>query len=118
MFRLFTLEGDRLVGVGPLGDIQWVHHTAMLGLAIGDPAYWGCGYGSDAVRLVLRYGFEELNPHKVWLTTSGFNVRAKRAFARAGFVHEGVQREIIERAGCRFDLLHYGMLRDEWLARR
>jgi RimJ/RimL family protein N-acetyltransferase len=72
----------------------------------------------STVRLLLRYGFEELNPHKVWLTTIGFNVRAQRTFERAGFVQKGVQREMIERAGRRFDLLHYGMLRDEWLARR
>ena len=118
VFRLRTLEDDLLTGVGALGDVQWAHRTAMLGLAIGDPAYWGRGYGSDAIRLLLRYGFEERNLHKVWLSTIGFNVRAQRAFERAGFVREGVQREMIEWAGRRFDLLLYGMLRDEWLARR
>lgn len=118
LFRLRTLADDRLIGIGALGDVQWVHRTAMLGLAIGDPAYWGRGYGSDAVQLLLRYGFEELNLYKVWLTTIAFNARAQRTFERAGFVREGAQRAMIERAGRRFDLLYYGMLRDEWEARR
>jgi len=118
MFRLRTLEDDRLIGVGALGDVQWVHRTAMLGIAIGDPEYWDRGYGSEAVRLLLRYGFEELNLHKLWLTTIGFNVRAQRAFEKVGFVREGVQRDMIEREGRRFDLLYYDMLRADWLARR
>jgi RimJ/RimL family protein N-acetyltransferase len=116
LFRLRTLDDDRMIGVGALGNVQWVHRTAMLGIAIGDPEYRGRGYGSDAVALLLRYGFEALNLLKVWLTTIEFNARARRAFERAGFVREGVQRSIIEREGRRFDLLYYGMLREEWLA--
>lgn len=118
LFRLRTLDEDRMIGIGALGDVQWVHRTAMLGIAIGDPAYWSRGYGSDAIFLLLRYGFEELNLHRVSLTTISFNVRAQRAFEKAGFVREGVQRDTIERAGQRYDLLHYGMLRREWFSRR
>jgi RimJ/RimL family protein N-acetyltransferase len=116
IFRLRTLDDDRLIGVGALGDVQWVHRTAMLGLAIGDPDYRGRGYGSDAVQLLLRYAFEELNLSKVWLSTIAFNVPAQRTFERAGFVREGVQRSMIERDGRRFDLLLYGLLRQEWLS--
>jgi RimJ/RimL family protein N-acetyltransferase len=114
-FRLRTLVEDRLIGMVGLGDIQWTHQTAMLGITIGDPEYRGRGYGSDAIRLILGYAFRELNLHRVWLHTLGFNLPAQRAFERAGFVREGVGRQAIWREGQRTDLLYYGMLREEWV---
>ena len=119
IFRLRTLEdarpdADKLIGVVALGDVQWVHRTAMLGIAIGERAYRGRGYGSEAIRLLLRYGFEELNLYRIWLTTISFNLPAIRCYERAGFVREGAQRAMIEREGRRFDLLYFGMIRDEW----
>jgi RimJ/RimL family protein N-acetyltransferase len=114
LFRLRTLEDDLLIGIAALGDLQWNHRTAMLGLAIGHPEYRGRGYGSDAVRLLLRYAFRELDLYRVWLHTLGYNRRAQRCFERAGFRPEGVGRSAIQREGQRFDLLYYGLLRDEW----
>lgn len=116
MFRIRTLEDDRLLGVVALAGIKWTNQTAMLGIAIGDPAYWGKGYGSDAMTLMLRYAFEELNLHRVWLHTISYNTRAARAFEKVGFKREGVWREMIHRQGQRYDLIHFGMLRPEWFA--
>ena len=118
IFRIRTLADDALIGVVALGDVQWMHQCAMLGIAIGDPAYWGKGYGSDAIDLMLRYAFLELNLYRVWLTTIAYNERAKRAFEKAGFRPEGAWREMIHRDGKRFDVLHYGLLRHEWEALR
>jgi len=114
VFRIRTLADDTLIGVVALGDLQWNHQCAMMGIAIGDPDYWGKGYGSDAIQLMLRYAFHELNLYRVWLSTIGYNTRAARAFEKAGFRPEGVWREMIARDGQRFDVLHFGMLRPEW----
>jgi RimJ/RimL family protein N-acetyltransferase len=116
MFRVRTLEDDTMIGTVALGNVQWVHRTAMLGIAIGDPRYRGRGYGSDAIKLILGYAFRELNLYRVWLHTLGFNLPAQRAFERAGFKREGAQRGAIWREGRRTDLLYYGMLREEWEA--
>ena len=118
IFRIRTLADDALIGVVALGDVQWMHQCAMLGIAIGDPDYWGKGYGSDAIDLMLRYAFLELNLYRVWLTTIAYNERARRAFEKAGFRPEGAWREMIHRDGQRFDVLHYGLLRHEWEAHR
>jgi RimJ/RimL family protein N-acetyltransferase len=116
MFRVRTLEDDVLIGVVALGPVEWMHQCAMLGIAIGDPAYWGKGYGSDAIGLMLKYAFHELNLYRVWLTTIAYNTRAVRAFEKAGFKPEGAWRDMIHRDGRRFDVLHFGMLRHEWEA--
>lgn len=118
MFRLRTVADDRLIGVVALADLQWMHRTAMLGIAIGDPDYWGKGYGSDAIQLILGYAFRELDLYRVWMHTLGYNARAIRAYEKAGFVREGAQRRAIQREGRRFDLVYFGMLREEWEQRR
>jgi RimJ/RimL family protein N-acetyltransferase len=115
-FRIRTLADDALIGTVGLGGIKWSYQAATLGIAIGDPAYWGKGYGSDAIRLIQRYAFHELNLYRVGLTTIGYNTRAARAFEKTGFKLEGVSRELIHRDGKRFDLLHFGLLRHEWEA--
>jgi RimJ/RimL family protein N-acetyltransferase len=116
-FRLRTLADDKLIGFVVLGDIKWPNQTALLGIGIGDPAYWGKGYGSDALRLILAYAFRELNLYRVGLNVIGYNTRAIRAYEKAGFVLEGRLRGVIHRDGQRYDGLCYGILRDEWAAR-
>jgi RimJ/RimL family protein N-acetyltransferase len=117
-FRLRTLADDQLIGLVVLGDVQWMHGTAMLGIAIGDPAYWDKGYGTDAMRVILRYGFNELNLYRVTSNTMGYNIRSMKAHEKAGFQREGVQRQSIQREGQRYDVIYYGILREEWLAQQ
>lgn len=113
-FRLRTLADDILIGSVGLFEIQWMHQTASMGIAIGDPAYWSKGYGSDAMRLILGYGFRELNLYRIASTTIAYNIRAVKAHEKVGFQREGVQRNSIKREGQRFDLIYYGILCTEW----
>jgi RimJ/RimL family protein N-acetyltransferase len=115
-FRIRTLADDALIGTVGVGGIKWSYQAASMGIAIGDPAYWGKGYGSDAVRLMLRYAFHELNLYRVGISTIAYNTRAARSFEKCGFRPEGASREIIHRDGKRFDLLMFGLLRHEWEA--
>lgn len=102
----------------PLGDIalNWVlphHRLGMLGAAIGEPEYWGGGYGTDALLLLLDYAFDWLDFRKVWLGTMGLNARVMRQMDKVGFTLEGRQREAFVADGQRTDHLLYGMLREE-----
>ncbi|QPC83979.1 GNAT family N-acetyltransferase [Phototrophicus methaneseepsis] len=115
-FHIRTLEQDLLIGFVSLFNLKWRNQTAELAIGIGNPDYRGRGYGSDALRLILRYGFDELNLHHIALTVMDYNSSAIRAYERVGFIKEGARREFIVRNGQRYDLLMYGMLRDEWLA--
>jgi RimJ/RimL family protein N-acetyltransferase len=113
-FHLRTLADDILIGVVGLAEIQWTHQTASMGIAIGDPAYWGKGYGTDALQLILGYAFRELNLYRVGSTTISYNARSIKAHEKVGFRREGAQRSFIQREGQRFDLIHFGILRPEW----
>lgn len=116
-FRLRTLEDDKLIGTLGLFLIKWTHRTAMLGIVIGEPEYWGKGYGSDAVNLILGYAFRELNLYRVGLGVMSYNTRAIRAYEKAGFTLEGRTRGAICRDNQRFDMLNYGILAEEWFNR-
>ena len=58
---------------------------AELGITIGDKRYWNQGYGTDIVRTFLRHLFTDMNMRRIYLNTLDWNVRAQRAFQKAGF---------------------------------
>jgi RimJ/RimL family protein N-acetyltransferase len=115
-FHLRTLADDTLIGFVVLFNIKWSNQSAELAIGIGLPEYRDKGYGSDGLRLILNYGFNELSLYRVGLTVIDYNAGAIRAYERVGFVREGVRRQAIQRNGSRFDLICYGILRDEWSA--
>ncbi len=113
-FRIRTLADDTLIGFIELHEFSWNHKSAMLSVGIGEPAYRGKGYGSDAMRLILKYAFCELNLHRVGLTVFSYNTQAIRAYEKVGFVREGALRQAIHRDGRRYDLIIMGILLPEW----
>lgn len=114
-FRLRTLDDDRLIGFVALHSIEWNNRAGQVSIGIGEPGYRGKGYGSDALRLVLRYAFDELNLERVGLDVISGNAAAIRAYERAGFRQEGALRRAVLRDGQRQDRLLMGILRAEWL---
>jgi RimJ/RimL family protein N-acetyltransferase len=114
-FNLRTLEDDRLIGFVGLDGIDWAHGESWVGIGLGEREFWGKGYGTDAMRLIQRYAFDELNLRRVSLGVFEYNTRAIRSYEKAGFKHEGRQREIVHREGRRWDMLIMGILREEWV---
>jgi len=114
-FAIRTLEDDRLLGDITLSVIDWVQHDAFVGIGIGAREFWGKGYGTDAMRLLLRYGFIELNLRRISLSVFEFNQRALSSYEKAGFRLEGRQRQSMQREGRRWDILYMGILREEWM---
>jgi RimJ/RimL family protein N-acetyltransferase len=66
------------------------------------------------MRLMVRYGFTELNLHRISLTVFEHNPRGIRSYEKCGFKHEGRIRDFQLRDGNRSNLLHMGILRTEW----
>jgi len=114
-FAIRTLEDDRLLGDITLSVINWGSRDAFASIGIGEREFWGKGYGTDAMRLTLRYGFIELNLRRISLTVFEFNQRAIRSYEKAGFRLEGRQRQIMQREGHRWDIFYMGILREEWM---
>jgi RimJ/RimL family protein N-acetyltransferase len=113
-FAIRTLDGNRLIGGAEL-EVCWNNRETFLGIGIGEREYWGKGYGSDALRVLLRYAFSELNLHRVALDVFEYNPRAIRCYEKVGFTREGSVRGFLERDGRRWDLVFMGILREEWL---
>ncbi len=104
----------RLIGFARLYWIDWYHGSAMLSLGLAAPADRGQGYGSEVLGLLLRYGFDECNQHRLNALVPAYNLGAMRFFERHGFTVEVRRRQALARDGRRWDMLHYGLLRDEW----
>ncbi len=113
-FGIVVREGDRLIGVTGLHNINPISRSASFGINIGDRAFQNKGYGTEATALCLRYGFEELNLNRIALSVFSINPRAIRCYQKAGFVQEGCLRQAVFRNGQYEDEYRFSMLRDEW----
>ena len=119
--QAFVIEADRVGGeegwnaVGVIGfhAIDWVSRAGELGLVIGEKSVWNAGYGTDAVRTLVRWGFRELNLNRVFLRVFEDNAPAIRCYEKLGFVLEGRLRQDRYQDGRYLDTLVMGLLRDE-----
>lgn len=117
-FVVEALEDRKVTPIGTLGlhRVDWKNSNTEFGISIGEKAYWGQGYGTEATRLVLRYAFHELNLKRVYMDVYDFNTRAIRSYEKAGFTHEGTKRQALFRDGRYHDVHVMGMLREEFEA--
>ncbi len=114
-FSIRTLADDKLIGDLALEVVDWSGREAFVGLGIGETEYWGRGYGTDVMNILLRFAFLEINLRRVTLTVFEYNPRAIRSYEKAGFRHEGRERQVLNKEGRRWDVLFMGILREEWL---
>ncbi len=107
-------EGDRMIGVAGLHDFDWKNRSASFGIGLGERDEWQKGYGREATRLMVGYGFDTMNFHRIWLHVYDDNARAIRAYEAVGFRREGVLRQGVYREGRYGDVIVMGLLREEW----
>jgi RimJ/RimL family protein N-acetyltransferase len=110
-FAIETLTGE-LIGVCSLEDVNPAARTAALGIWIGK-AFWDRGYGTDAVRTLCRFGFEEMNLQRVGLSVYEMNPRAIRSYEMVGFKEEGRARRAHFIDGRHVDVVRMGLLAEE-----
>ena len=115
-FIIEAIEGDSSKPLGTIGlhGISPKDHVGTFGIAIGEKDYWGKGYGTEATQLILEYGFQQLNLHRISSSAFAFNERSIRLHKKVGFKDEGRQREAIFKNGSFHDHIMFGILRDEW----
>lgn len=112
----FAIEADgKYIGDCGLSGLNDPHGSAELGIVIGDRAYWGRGYGREAVRMLVHYGFHYRGLRRIVLTTHAKNLRAIRCYLACGFVEDGRPRKAIWVEGEYLDVVNMSILREEWL---
>ena len=117
-FAIETLDEPSVL-VGHVGMWGWQtkDRCATIGIALGRE-HIGRGYGTDAMRVIVSYGFRELGLHRIQLGGSPFNPAGIRAYEKAGFAEEGRRREAVWHDGRWYDEVLMSVLEREWAARR
>lgn len=91
---VFEADG-KAVGHARLTLLESGTHTARYAVGIFNRAYWGRGIGTEATRLILQFGFEQLGLHRIELRVVEYNQRAIRSYEKCGFVREGLDRDTV-----------------------
>jgi RimJ/RimL family protein N-acetyltransferase len=112
-FGIHRNDDDTLVGFLSLREIFWQARRCALVIGL-DPAQRGHGYGTDAVRVGLKYAFLEMNLNRVELEVMSYNDAGIRVYTKVGFTPEGRRRAVVYRDGIYYDIILMGMLRSEW----
>lgn len=108
-----TKDGKYL-GTCGVNHMDKKNKVAQVGIFIGDKEYQGKGYGTDAMKLLLEYLFDEFNANKVKLGVFSFNKRAIRSYEKCGFKVEVVQREALYRFGTYHDVINMAIMKEEY----
>lgn len=112
--EIVTLDEDKLIGTISLDGFNMTDRSAVLGIFIGDSDYRSHGYGTEAIKLMLEYGFKYLNLHSIRLDVLDVNERAHKCYLKCGFKDTGCSREQIFLNGKYYDKLHMDILENEF----
>lgn len=113
-FAIRAREEDRLIGIAIVQWIEWANGNGFLRLGIGAAEDRGKGYGTQALRMLLRFAFAELNLFRVTALVPEYNTAAIALLKKFGFVEEVRRRQSVERDNKRWDLLVFGLLSEDW----
>jgi len=93
MLGIYLKNEDEYIGNIKVGGINHVHRHGDVGLILGEKSVWGKGYGREAVELVTKYAFEEINLNKVIAGIYESNIGSIKAFEKAGYRKVGVLKQ-------------------------
>lgn len=114
-FAIETLIDKKYIGGCGVNKIDWKNSVAEVGIFIGDKSYWGRGYGTDAMKVLVGFVFQQMNINKIKLNVYSFNERAIKSYLKCGFVKEGILRQEIYKDGKYYDAIIMGMLKEEYV---
>ena len=109
-YAIILKDTDTLIGNISLMDIEHIHRRATLGLFIGDAEQRGKGYGTEAIRMILQYGFDILNLHNIMLLVHADNPSGLACYKKVGFTEVGRRREARIKNGRHIDLIYMDIL--------
>lgn len=110
-----TLKGDpTYLGEVVLNDIDWVNRSGSFRIALASETLFGKGYGSEATRLIVAYGFQNLKLHRLSLEVYDFNPRAQHVYEKVGFVREGLLRDVLLWDGVYHSAIVMSILEDDY----
>lgn len=115
-FVICLLADDEPIGMVGLHGVDLANGSAVFGIVVGARDRWGQGLGTDATNAIIDFGFGELRLERIELDVYAYNVRARRAYEKAGFVLEATRRRAQFHRGEYHDVHVMSILRAEWQA--
>ena len=113
-FVIVTLDDDKMIGTVSIEKINHLNRTGVLGIFIGDKDYRNNGYGTEAIKLILEYGFKYLNLNNIKLDLMEFNERALKCYKKCGFKEYGRRRKSEFVNGKYYDKISMDILKEEF----
>ncbi len=113
-FVIANRTDEAYIGQVNLDSIDWKNRVGRIGIVIGSSEYFGLGYGTEAMKLLIAFAFREMNLHRLELDVYDFNERAIRSYLSCGFQQEGRLRERQYKNGRYVDVIQMGILRADW----
>lgn len=118
VFAIIDKKSDAHIGNAGLYLINYISRTGEFRIIVGEKEYRNKGYGTEATKLTVGYGFERLNLNCIFLGVNAEHVGAIKAYENAGFVKEGTMRQLIYRNGRYYDAIRMSILREEYYSRK
>ncbi|MGE6204400.1 GNAT family N-acetyltransferase [Guptibacillus hwajinpoensis] len=107
-------ETDQPIGDIAMLDIDHQNRKAVVRISIFDSAFWGNGFGTEGMSLLLEYGFNVLNLNRIGLDVFAFNERGIKSYKKLGFKQEGRIREDLFYNGDYHDSILMGVMKNEF----
>jgi len=111
---IFDFSCNKLIGDIGINSIDLINRHAEIGLAIGNKDYWSQGYGTDVIKTVLNYCFDQLKLNKVYLDVWVENQKAINCYLKCGFKQDGVLRQHVKDKNKYHDKLIMSILKSEY----
>ena len=113
-YSIIDIETNELIGNCGFLEIDNLNQIAEIGIFIGNKKFWDKGYGTEAMVLLMDYGFKALNLHNILLRVFSFNERAIKCYEKVGFRVIGKRREALKRGDKTFDAIYMDILYTEF----
>lgn len=113
-FEIWHNNDKKPIGYIGFPHIQWFTRSAYIFYLVGDTNYWGQNIATEAGKLVVNYGFNELNLHKITARTFSPHVSSRRVAEKIGFTHEITLKKEVYIDGEHVDILEYAIFKEDW----
>lgn len=113
-FAIESIDEGRYIGECGIKSIDWKNRKTEIYIFLGKN-YVEKGYGTDAMKVLINFIFNEINLNKVKLTVFSFNTRAIKSYEKCGFIIEGTLRNELYKQGIYHDLIVMGLLKEDYI---
>jgi RimJ/RimL family protein N-acetyltransferase len=114
VLAIIEAKSEMHIGNIALQNINWISRNAEFAILLGDKKYWGGGYGEEAAKLIVDYGFKRLNLHRIYCGTFDDNAGMRKLALKLKMKEEGLRREAAYKNGSYNDVIEFGVLKSEY----